>query len=366
MSQTADRQYDVESSLESICELFSRDRYSEVFEYLLHNSASPLQVPFNYLKLVRAGKAGPGSVAAENDALRSVKPTAEQVELAYRAILQRAPEDRTVVRHQIETCNGLDQLVTALLTSKEAILHMPQLFARAFPMMRRLWHVHIPKTAGTSFFDAATETGWGYVNANTLSGAVDNLQELASAVCVSSDPNRGVVITGHWKLFHHLHCIGPFDRVVVFVRDPLESFISEFNFAVDVVNRRPNVHLADPKLFLDRGLDPDSFTNSYENGFFTCNVQCSFLADDATCQSALRNLAKCNADLLPSDAANQMIGEIFPAAESRRANVSNKHISSLDLGRSLREELLVQCNQDFLLNQIARTRHQEMRLRHGI
>src|SRR5690606_13586982 len=114
--------------------------------------------PFYYLKLVREGQTdrrGGPSPRVDRDA----------VELAYRAILHRAPDSELSAKLW-ETCADRRQLVHGLLTSEECVARIPHLFARAFPQARRLWHVHIPKTAGTSFWAAASASGWGFINTN--------------------------------------------------------------------------------------------------------------------------------------------------------------------------------------------------------
>jgi hypothetical protein len=342
------------SDIDAVCELFSCGQDAHAFEYLRQNSESPLQVPFYYLELVRSGKARGG-------AARPAKLTAEQVELGYRSILQRIPEDNAIVRHHQEMCRDADQFIAAILSSREAILRMPQLHARAFPFTHRLWHVHIPKTAGSSFFSAAADSDWGYLNTNTLSESIGDVPRLATAVHLSPGKSARAIISGHWQLFVQLDSIAPFDRVVVFVRDPLECIVSEFNYAVDVVNGRSNVHLGEPAQFLERGLDPTSFKKSYDCGFFAANLQCSFLAVEGTCESALKNLAACSAELSPPDAVNHAIAKFFPTVSQRWINVSNKHVRSVDISRSLREEIVVKNQHDLFLHQIAKARYQELR-----
>lgn len=352
MSTALVDEIETRSETEVVCGLFSPDRCSEAFEYLSKRSETPLQVPFYYLKLVQLGKAPDG-------ATRPAKLAAEQVELAYRAILQRLPEDAEVVQFHVEKCADPAELVAALLSSQEAVLRMPQLFARAFPLTRLLWHVHIPKTAGTSFFAAANTSGWGYVNTNLLSGAAGDLQRIAAALRLCEEPHGRAIISGHWHFLQYLDCIGPFDQVIAFVRNPLESWISEFNFAVDVVQGRSNVHAAEAAPFLARGLDPNSFVESYKRGYFIANLQCSYLSSDATCASALKNLATCNAELLPSDAVNSAIARYFPRVARQNVNVSRKHVTTVDIHPSLREEILVVNGHDCVLNQIAEMRFRE-------
>ncbi|REK19226.1 MAG: hypothetical protein DWQ37_02205 [Planctomycetota bacterium] len=344
----------LDSELESVCRLFAPDADGELFASLRRRARSPLQVPFYYLDLVRSGQHATTNGCA-------AKPTAEDVDLAYRAILQRPPESRAIVRHQVETCQDARQLAIALLTSREATLQMPRFVARAFPHARRLWHVHIPKTAGTSFFLAATQNGWGYVNTNMLAGAVGSEESVAAGLRLDPETAGSGIVSGHWKLHQFMDCVGPFDRVVTFVREPLEFLISSYNYAVDVVSGRDNVHSDDPGPFLKRGLDPESFANSFRRGFFVANVQCSYLAPEATSEAALRNLAQCGGDVYPADAADRALAEFFPSAPPKRANVSNKHVRPLDPDSDLREELLAQNHHDYALYEVARRRNRELR-----
>ncbi len=334
-------------TVEAACGVFSAGR-SSTYDYLRFNATSSFQVPFYYLELVRAGKLDPRSV-------RPVRPSAEQVEIAYTSVFQQSPLVREVAE-LCDSCSNQQQVLEKLLTSTSFTQRLPGLLGTAFPEWRRLWHVHIPKTAGTSFLAAATAGGWGIVNLNRLAATANNLLDVASALRVGPETRGRVIISGHWHLWRRLEEIRPGDRVVTFVRDPLEAMISEFNFAVDVVNRAQNVHSADPSIMLDRGLDPSSLVNSYRQGFFVANVQCSYLTQDAQCRTALANLARFDAELLPSDATDYAIRKYFATVEKRRANVSNKHMLQAELPRELREELLLRSSQDFLLSEIAKQR----------
>jgi hypothetical protein len=350
----ADSNIAIDSNTAAVCELFAGSSASATYHYLLRSSESPLQVPFHYLALIAGGR-------VVSTAPRQARLTAEQVSLGYRAILQRSPEDHAIVEHHLELRPDPGDFLAALLTSTEVSLRMPQLFAQAFPLLNRLWHVHIPKTAGSSFFSAAVDSDWSYVNTNLLSDARGDLRLAAQGVRLRSTKSGWAIISGHWPLFQHLGSIGPFDRVVVFVRDPLECLVSEFNYAVDVVNGSKNVHQGRPTEFLARGLDPTSFQKSYAAGFFNTNSQCHFLALDGTCESALKNLAACNGELSPSDTVEQCIAKFFPKVRNRWDNVSNKHFRSRDIGPAMREELLLKNQHDFLLHQIAESRQRSSR-----
>jgi hypothetical protein len=219
-----------------------------------------------------------------------------------------------------------------------------------------LWHVHIPKTAGTSFFSAADESGWDYLSTNSLSASAGDLQKVARSLRTSPHSLSRTIVSGHWQLFRHLDSVAPSDRVVVFVRDPVECMASEFNYAIDVVNGASNVHAGEAQPFLDRGLDPTSFRRTYERSFFAFNLQCSFLSLNGACASAIKNLTASNADLLPCEAMDQTIAQYFPSVPQRRVNASNRHISATEIPRAIREEILVRSAQDVLLHQIARMR----------
>ena len=336
---------------EAVCEVFSAGRGS-VYDYLRFNAQSPQQVPFYYLKLVREGK-------TERRSGRATRLSTEQVGIAFQAVFQHDPSPELVSTLH-ESCGDQKKLISELLASPRFIERLPNLLAQAFPDLRRLWHVHIPKTAGTSFFAVASDSGWGYVNYNRLLAAAGDVQKVADSLHIGPEIRSRLIISGHWHLWRHLSDIDPADPVVVFVRDPLEAMISEFNFAVDVVNGSENVHAADPSVMLDRGFDPTSFQNSLRQGFFVADVQCSYVAHDSLCHTALANLARLNAELLPSNAVDYATRKYFATIGRRRENASHKHIELHDLAPSLREELLLRSTQDVMLNEIARRRFQDL------
>lgn len=336
---------------QDVCEIFSAGR-GPVYDYLRFNAESPQQVPFYYLKLVREGK-------TERRSGRPAPLATEQVGIAYHAIFQHDPSPELVSTLQ-EACGDHKKLIHELLASPRFIERLPNLLVQAFPELRRLWHVHIPKTAGTSFLAAGVDSGWGFVNYNRLAAATGDLQEVADSLHIGPEIRSRLIISGHWHLWRHLADIDPGDPVVIFVRDPLEAMISEFNFAVDVVNGNDNVHTADPSVMLDRGFDPASFENSYRQGFFVANVQCSYLAQDFQCHTALANLSRLNAELLPSRAVDYATRKYFATVGRRHENVSNKHLEFHDLPRSLREEMMLRSTQDVMLNEVAKRRFQEL------
>jgi len=346
-----DRASGFDACTEAVCEIFSAGR-GPVYDYLRFNAQSPLQVPYYYLNLVRAGK-------TERRSGRATRLSAEQVAIAYQAVFQHDPSPE-LASTLCETCGDHKKLLHELLASPRFIERLPNLVGVAFPELRRLWHVHIPKTAGTSFFAAAMDSGWGYINLNRLSAATGDLQKVADSLRIGPEIRSRLIISGHWHLWRYLGDIDPADPVVIFVRDPLEAMISEFNFAVDVVNGSDNVHAADPSVMLDRGFDPASFQNSYRQGFFVANVQCSYLAHDSLCQTVLANLGRLNAELLPASAVDYATRKYFATIGRRRENVSLKHLACHDLDRSLREELMLRSSQDVLLHEIARRRFEDL------
>ncbi len=337
--------------LDTVCRLFSAGRDAAVYEYLRQNAASPLQIPFYYLELVRGNRLG--------NSIVSNTLTAEQMRLGYQSILQRSPGYKDILRRLLLMRSSPDLVIKTLLSSREAIMRMPRLFTSAFPHARRLWHLHIPKTAGTTFFTAAVESGWGFVNINTLSDSLGSVHRLAGAIRLRPEDDGDVIISGHWHLFDYLDCIPREDRILVFVRDPLELMVSEFNYAVDVVNRRSNVHAGEAAPFFERGLDPMSFRRTYDRGFFSFNLQCSYLSKRGTFRSALDNLNRCHAELIPSEYVNRAILRHFPHVAERRDNVSNKYVHTGDIDRTTREKILVRCHHDVLLYQSAKWRLQD-------
>ncbi len=344
--------FDFGLSTHTVCQLFANFQKPEVYEYLCKKSESPLQVPYHFLAL-----ASEGQVSLHCDTVS--RPSREEVEIAYRAILQRGVESSEMFDVQIENSKNTLSLIVSLLTSVEANTSMPVLWSRAFPVADRLWHVHIPKTAGSSFVSMAMNQGWSFINTNVRQSAIGNPRNLGVGVKIGEQHPEKQLITGHWRLPQFLHCIGPFDRLITFARDPLERLVSEFNYFVDVCNHSPNVHKDNPKTYLNLGFDPECFVRTYENGFFQKNLQCQFLATDSTCVSALANLDRLDAVILPSTALNRITKQYFGISKSPRVNVSNKHLRCEDLDASLKEELLLANQQDLMLWQITSLRYEE-------
>ena len=75
-------------------------------------------------ELERAGDVITAAIRCSNARCRRAGPyfvTPHEVELAYRLILGRAPENQDVVFHYVATCRDLDHLRQPFLTSKEFI-----------------------------------------------------------------------------------------------------------------------------------------------------------------------------------------------------------------------------------------------------
>jgi hypothetical protein len=290
---------------------------------LRRRSGNAFEVAFRLLELAAAKKLTPSSYPADRDA----------VDLAYRAILQRRPESLDVLSLHADGGRSLFSVVEALFTSEEWKLRLPALMAGAFPEAPRLWHPHIPKTAGSSFVTAAiADPRQGYALLNSLPSAKD-LQSLGALVRA---PNgAGILITGHFWLTQLWHMIGPFDEVITFVRDPLDRALSWFQFARDVTDGDPDVHAAAPDIFTRDGFVYDSFEESYNNGFLPPNDQCRMLGAEPTCHSVIERELLGPVTIFLSGDVDVITRTRFPASPPQRVNVSRNNREKLHLSASM-------------------------------
>ncbi|MBW0365461.1 hypothetical protein KXJ81_04295 [Ensifer adhaerens] len=314
--------------------------------YLRQHSGTALEIPFWYLNYVRLH--GDPKIALGS------RPIVEHdVRLAYGQVLQRRPESQDMIASQIAGHATANALAISLLEGTEWRLRVAQLCSNAFPNRRRLWHVHIPKTAGTSFWLAAEESGSDHLNTNWLGDATD-VVTMAKAVRLSPSDNV-IVVSGHAPLAQWFDAIGSSDRALTFVREPVEVVISLFNYACDMYHERDTVHSGSVDEFLSLGFDPTSFEASYDSEYIPRNLQCSFLAPDATCRSALELAASANCEILPVQLVDDVIVREFERAQPR-ANISSGAVRRENVPQKLLERIYYENAQDYALYAVATER----------
>lgn len=321
---------------------------------------NPLQLPFLYLAALSKeakDRGGYDFISAQNDQPNSSDSALlpEDVDIAYRIILQRRPESEQVVQLQVSAAKTPFELSSRLICSAEWVQRVNELFRAAFPSIPRLWHLHAPKTGGSAFFDAAQRAGWGYVNTNLLDVAGASLPAVAEAVRYIE--GRMILVSGHKPFWQSQPAFGPFDSGIMIVRDPLARIVSYFNFASDVVGGRENIHPGDSRPFLNKGFDPASFERTYRGGFFEPNEMCFYLSADRSCRGALASLEKGKIELALIDDVSELCLSYF-GTRAEKVNASTQSLRPAAISPKIAEAILAENAEDITLYQIALLRRQ--------
>lgn len=308
---------------------------------------NPLQIPFLFLAGFSPADAQPGAGETGEPLC------AADVDLAYRLILQRRPESSEPVQQNLSTAKSPFEVASRLLCSAEWAQRVNEFFRVAFPTVRRLWHIHAPKTGGSAFFDTGCRAGWGYIHLNLLDLPGRSLQATADAVRYIEGKN--LLVSGHRMAWQVQTAIGPFDTGIMFVRDPLSRAVSYYNFASDLVAGRENVHKGDTKFFFDTGFDPSSFEKTHLAGFFVANEMCLYLSQNRSCREALRTAEACGIELaLMEDVSEQCIR--FFGLPAEIVNKSTGALKAADIRPDLAEAIIAENAEDVALHAIVRAR----------
>jgi hypothetical protein len=313
---------------------FTDDR--RIASELRRLSTGRLQVAFHFLEAVSSGTAKLSS--------RPLDP--ETVRLGYELILQRHAEGEGVIAEQLAAHSSRASFIESLFTSVEWKERAPELVARAFPALQRIWHPHIPKTGGTSFVAVAVQQGCGYLNFNMINPAA-GIKGVSQGFRLGS--NGKILMTGHYLLPRYFSIIGPADTGLSVVRHPVERVKSMFHYVCDIMDGSTEVHQADPAPFLERGFDRNSIEQTYRNGFFVRNEQCLYLGREVTCQSALEAERRYNVTLLPVDLLDDWMRRFFPGAILGRWNISSNTKRSQTLSEQLVSLIETDSSEDLTL-----------------
>lgn len=321
-----------------------------VFELFPPNTINPasvenaLQMPFLFL----GGLANESGCLAGN--LSEAGLSVDDVDLAYRLVLQRGPESSEVVQEYMSTARSPFEMVSRLICSAEWAERVNELFRYAFPTIPRLWHLHAPKTGGSAFFDAGCRAGWGYINMNKL--GVPNRDLRITADAVRFVVGNCLLVSGHKTAWQIQSGIGPFDSGILLLRHPLSRAVSYYNYALDVIAGRENVHNSPPEEFLNRGFDPKSFEQTWRAGFFEANEQCFYLSSDRVCRSALRVAHAYSIKLALVDDLSELCREYF-GLSANRVNVSTNSLKISDLPSAIADAVIAENAADLALHSIA-------------
>lgn len=328
--------------LTTACELFCGRVDREVIRRVGALVRNPYEIPYAFFE--PETPLGSGQELATD-----VQPAARHVELAYALLLQRRPESDAIVGQHLALHATMTSLVAAFLLGDEFRLGAPALLARLTLDVPRVWHVHIPKTAGTTFARAFEASGWAIVHATDLANPDYALGDLARVLALHR-LRTGVLFTGHQSLSRIAPHLMPLDTCVAFVRHPLDRATSYFNYMLTRLQDDPQHESADTRDFLARGLDPASFERTYlDSRLMIPNEQCAHLGGAPTARAAIEQARIVGCRLYDTDKVASVLQHMLGTSDSTRHNVSRPSISTAVLPAELARRILADNAEDLAL-----------------
>jgi hypothetical protein len=333
-----------ETLIAEACELFCGRRIPALIDRVAAAVRGPYEIPYAFLD------AGTPLAAGERPA-PEVAPTARHVELAYALLLQRRPESPAIVEEHLRAHASMASLLDVFLLGTEHRARLAPLIAVVTPSVHRVWHVHIPKTAGTSFACAFEDAGWGVVNAIDLADPAYGAADLARVLSLER-LRRGALFTGHQSLAKVAPLTLPFDACLAFLRHPLDRAISYFNYMVTRLEEDPERLDADTRGFFDRGFDPTSFERTYADGrILVPNEQCGHLAPERTARAALEHARRARCALYDHRHVDAVLRDLLGVETPGKHNVSRPVLDRKSLPRDLARRILADNAEDLALHE---------------
>lgn len=330
------------------CELFCGRRDPALIRRVADEARSPYEIPYAFLD--------PGTPLARGEMPRGdVAPTARHVTLAYLLLLQRHPESDDVVAEHLATHDTMTALLRMFLLGDEYRRRGASLIEALTRTVPRVWHVHIPKTAGTSFARAFTEAGWAAVNATDLADPAFPIADFAQTTNLRR-LRTGALFTGHQSLPTIASMILPFDLCVAFIRHPVDRAISYFNYMTTRLAEDPEHADFDTRDFFARGLDPTSFERTYIDGhIIVANEQCAHLAAPSTARAALEQAKVAHCRLYDHTRVATVLESVLGVTEPKRHNVSRPGLRREQLSPALLQRILADNAEDLALYEAVRS-----------
>ncbi len=328
------------------CELFCGRRIPALMSRVAAAVRSPYELPYAFLDEGSPLASGEAAADAGGD---DVAPAARHVELAYALLLQRRPERGEIVDQHLAAHQSMRSLLDVFLLGAEYRTRLASLIAVLTTGVRRVWHVHIPKTAGTSFAEAFADARWAVVNAIDLADPAYTARDLARVLSLTR-LRRGVLFTGHQSLAKVAPLLLPFDACVAFLRHPLDRAISYFNYMLTRLDEDPERRDADTRDFFARGFDPTSFERTYADGrIMVPNEQCGHLAPERTARAALEHARRARCALHDHRAVDAVLGDLLGVTSPAKHNVSRPVLDRRTLPRDVARRVLTDNAEDLAL-----------------
>jgi hypothetical protein len=279
----------------------------------------------------------------------------------YFSVLQRPPDSR----RSIQRADGRydpSQNFCEMLRSDEFQSRVIPLFLDSFPEKRRLFYIHIPKSAGTHFFTVLAPL-YPCLNQSIQVASWTSKQELMEILAGFAsiiDFYDFVMVHGHLTLNYLLQEIGVRfgDEILTVVRDPVMSAISMANYVASRLMADPSARYPDTRQWLNQlGMDslPERCSNGYvkalalaalhDDRIVQINPICHYLGD-GTSESAINNIVTNNVEITDTCRYDRWLERRWGIPAGSRINRSLPILNPDDVVPRLSERLRYLCSED--------------------
>ena len=292
----------------------------------------------------------------------------------YAAFLDRLPESVAVVRQHSRT-DPLN-LASNFLSSAEFQSRAIELTLRAYPEKRRLFHIHVPKSAGVDLRNNLTKI-YPYLHYNhtrrestTAMELITHVGELSRRLQQSSE----ILITGHIPLSWYLQrglCRFQ-DRSFSVIRHPIKGLLSLVNYYLRRIRESPACDKPDTRSYarylrverFPEKLSPDDQRSLGIQMLMNKEMMernlATFMLGEGTCDSAVELIVRSNIELVPIESYNAWLDKFWSIGSDTRANQSPPVLKLKDLDESQLAAVNNLCKEDLKLYERLMTAHKKL------
>ena len=280
----------------------------------------------------------------------------------YFSILRRPPETRHLVGQDNASCSP-KQRFCEMICSDEFQNRLIPLLLESFPEKRRLFYIHIPKSAGSHFFARIAPL---YPCINKLIDVPDwtskqELMEILSGFASIVDFFDFLIVQGHFDLNYIMQEAGLRfgDEIFTVLRDPVMSVVSMANYVASRLMADPMGTYPDTRQWLDElGMEclPKDRSDASmravalaalcDDRIAHVNPICHYLGD-GTSESAINNIVVNNVELTDTLRYDRWLEARWNVCAGSRINQSLPILDRDDVIARLRDRVHYLCSEDF-------------------
>jgi hypothetical protein len=276
-------------------------------------------------------------------------------------ILQRAPETSYFSRRDGMSDDPRKRFCE-ILWSDEFQSRVIRLLLDSFPEKRRLFYMHIPKSAGTHFFArmaAVYPCIHNIIGVSTWTSK-EELMEILSGFASIVDFYDCLWLHGHMTLDSVVQEVGVRfgDEIFTVLRNPIMSAVSMANYVATRLMTDPTGTYPDTREWLDQ-LGMNCFPTDRSNGYLKAvalaalrddriahaNPICRYLGD-GTSDSAINNIVLNNLEITDTLRYDRWLETRWGIPTGPRVNESLPILDRRDVLPSLSERLHCLCSED--------------------